>query len=85
MNEKVNFTRTVGHEIVNKTYELWQVVSSHTARRSAATNMYNSARMTTLQIMLITGHTTEKNFFRYIKVNREENAQSLSNDMFFRR
>ena len=47
--------------------------------------MYNSTIMTTLQIMLITGHTTEKNFFRYIKVNREENAQSLSSDMFFRR
>ena len=85
LNEKVVFTRTVGHEIVTQVYELWQVVSSHTARRSAATNMYNSGRMKTLQIMLITGHTTEKNFFRYIKVNREENAKTLANDMFFRK
>ena len=46
---------------------------------------YNSGRMKTLQIMLITGHTTEKNFFRYIKVNREENAKTLANDMFFRK
>ena len=30
-------------------------------------------------------HTTEKNFFRYIKVNREENAKTLANDMFFRK
>lgn len=85
LTEKVVFTRTVGHDIVTQTYELWQVVSSHTARRSAATNMYNSGRMKTLQIMLITGHTTEKNFFRYIKVNREENAKTLANDMFFRK
>ena len=85
LTEKVVFTRTVGHNIVTQTYELWQVVSSHTARRSAATNMYNSGRMKTLQIMLITGHTTEKNFFRYIKVNREENAKTLANDMFFRK
>ena len=85
LNEKVVFTRTIGHEIVTQVYELWQVVSSHTARRSAATNMYNSGRMKTLQIMLITGHTTEKNFFRYIKVNREENAKTLANDMFFRK
>lgn len=84
-NEKVSFTRTVGHEVVTDTYEQWEVISSHTARRSAATNMYNSGRMKTLQIMLITGHTTEKNFFRYIKVSREENAKSLSNDMFFRK
>lgn len=83
--DKVVFTRTVGHKVVTQTYEVWQVISSHTARRSAATNMYNSGRMKTLQIMLITGHTTEKNFFRYIKVNREENAKSLSNDMFFRK
>lgn len=84
-NEKVVFTRTVGHEVVTQTYETWEVISSHTARRSAATNMYNSGRMKTLQIMLITGHTTEKNFFRYIKVSREENAKTLSNDMFFRK
>lgn len=84
-NEKVIFTRTVGHNVVTETYEMWEIISSHTARRSAATNMYNSGRMKTLQIMLITGHTTEKNFFRYIKINREENAKTLSTDLFFRK
>lgn len=83
--DKITFTRTVGHNIVSQTYEKWQLISSHTARRSAATNMYNSGRMKTLQIMLITGHTTEKNFFRYIKINREENAKILSTDLFFRK
>ena len=62
-----------------------EIISSHTARRSAATNMYNSGRMKTLQIMLITGHTTEKNFFRYIKIGREENAKNISTDLFFRK
>lgn len=84
-NDIINFTRTVGHDVVTQSYEMWQVISSHTARRSAATNMYNSGRMKTLQIMLITGHTTEKNFFRYIKINREENAKTLSTDLFFRK
>lgn len=84
-NDKITFTRTVGHNIISQTYEKWQLISSHTARRSAATNMYNSGRMKTLQIMLITGHTTEKNFFRYIKINREENAKTLSTDLFFRK
>ena len=83
--DKVIFTRTVGHEVVTQLYEQWQVISSHTARRSAATNMYNSGKMTTLQIMLITGHTTEKNFFRYIKISREENAKTLANNIFFRK
>lgn len=85
LTETVVFTRTVGHSVITESYEMWQVISSHTARRSAATNMYNSGRMKTLQIMLITGHTTEKNFFRYIKVGREENAKTLSNDIFFRK
>ena len=84
-NEKVTFTRTVGHNVVTETYEMWEIISSHTARRSAATNMYNSGRMKTLQIMLITGHTTEKNFFRYIKIGREENAKNISTDLFFRK
>lgn len=85
LTDKVVFTRTVGHSVVTDTYEMWQVISSHTARRSAATNMYNSGRMKTLQIMLITGHTTEKNFFRYIKIGREENAKNISTDLFFRK
>ena len=85
LTDKVVFTRTVGHNVVTDTYEMWQVISSHTARRSAATNMYNSGRMKTLQIMLITGHTTEKNFFRYIKIGREENAKNISTDLFFRK
>ena len=74
-----------GHEVVTIKYKVWELISSHTDRRSAATNMYNSGRMKTLQIMLITGHTTEKNFFRYIKINREENAKTLSTDLFFRK
>lgn len=85
LTDKVVFTRTVGHNVVTDSYEMWQVISSHTARRSAATNMYNSGRMKTLQIMLITGHTTEKNFFRYIKIGREENAKNISTDLFFRK
>ena len=85
LTDKVVFTRTVGHNVVTDTYEMWQVISSHTARRSAATNMYNSGRMKTLQIMLITGHTTEKNFFRYIKIGREKKKKNISTDLFFRK
>ena len=84
-DEVVSFTRTVGHEVITQSYEVCKIVSSHTARRSFATNAYNSGRMKTFQIMLITGHTTERNFFRYIKIGREDNAKSLSADQFFRR
>jgi hypothetical protein len=34
--------------------------------------------------MLITGHSTEESFFRYIRINRQENAAILSKHPFFR-
>ena len=52
-------------------------MGTHTARRSFATNMYKHYRLPALSIMKITGHTTEANFFRYIRMTPEENAQFI--------
>lgn len=57
-------------------YEKWQLVSSHTARRSFATNLYLS-NFPTLSIMQITGHKTESAFMKYIKVTNEQHAELL--------
>jgi integrase len=57
-------------------------VTTHTARRSGATNMYK-AGLPSLSIMKITGHTTEKAFLRYICIDREENAEMLYENKFF--
>ena len=46
--------------------ERYEMITSHTARRSFATNRYDEGLKTT-SIMAITGHTTEKAFFTYIK------------------
>ena len=54
-------------------FEKWELVSSHTARRSAATNMYKSG-IPAISIMKITGHTSEKIFLDYIKISKDENA-----------
>ena len=48
----------------------------HTARRSFATNMFLDG-MPTINIMKFTGHTTETNFLKYIKITREENAEMM--------
>lgn len=63
-------------------HEKWELVSSHTARRSAATNMYK-AGIPTVAIMKITGHSSEKIFLDYIKVAGEENAEMLKSHPFF--
>nr|WP_320037199.1 hypothetical protein [uncultured Bacteroides sp.] len=83
-NEKLVFNYTKGGELVTETKEKWELVSSHTARRSAATNLYLTGRMKTYEIMQLTGHTTEKNFFRYIKITKEDASRSIAGDNFFR-
>lgn len=57
--------------------ELWEVVSSHTCRRSFCTNLFLSG-FPTLEIMKISGHTSEKNFLKYVKVSKIDTAKRLS-------
>jgi integrase len=82
-NEKILWERTVGTKVVTEIKEKWQLVSSHTARRSFATNMFLQKDIPTYRIMLITGHRSEKSFFKYIRVTREENAFTLAGHPFF--
>jgi integrase len=52
----------------------YTLMSSHTGRRSFATNMFKLG-IPTLLIMAITGHTTEKSFLGYIRMGNEDKAQ----------
>lgn len=54
----------------------WQKVTSHTARRSFATNMYQMG-VPAANLMLITGHTTESSFYKYIRTGLGENADLM--------
>ena len=56
--------------------EKYKLVSSHTARRSMATNLFISG-FPSISIMKITGHRTETAFLKYIKVTPKENAELL--------
>lgn len=68
---------TKGGRRVTTRYEKWQLVSSHTARRSFATNLYKSG-FPSISIMQITGHKTETAFLKYIKVSKQEHACLLA-------
>lgn len=57
--------------------ELYQCISSHTARRSFATNYYLQG-FPTIDLMKITGHRTEKAFMTYIRVSKLDTAKRLS-------
>jgi integrase len=63
-------------------YEKWELVSSHTARRTGLTNMYK-AGIPTYRCMMISGHKTEQVFLTYLRITQEENAQYLKDNPFF--
>ncbi len=69
-------TITKGGAKVVKTLHKWELLTTHTARRSFATNEY-LAGTPSLTIMAITGHKTEKAFLRYIRVTLEEHAHKM--------
>jgi len=60
------------------------MVTSHTARRTAATNMYMSG-LPAYNIMLITGHTSEATFRKYIKFEKEQNAELMRDNPYFQK
>jgi len=83
-DDNITYSYTRGGNIVSETKKKWELISSHTARRSAATNMYLTGRMTLLEIMNITGHTTERSFFKYIRIGSESLSKQISGDPFYR-
>jgi hypothetical protein len=78
----VTTTRTHAGKTIETTYEKCELIATHTARRSAATNMFK-AGIPSINIMKITGHTTEKSFLKYIKITEEENAELLAGHAYF--
>ena len=64
-------------------YEKWELISSHTARRTGLTNMYK-AGISTYRCMMISGHKTEQVFLTYLRITQEENAQFLKENSFFK-
>ena len=56
----------------------WELIGSHTARRSAVTNMYKSGLLDKREMMAISGHTTEKIFEDYIKLGTFEQAKRIA-------
>lgn len=83
ISEPITSKRTKGGKLIEETKKKYDLISTHTARRSFATNSFKSG-IPSLSIMKITGHTTEKSFMQYIKVNEEENALLMAENDFFR-
>lgn len=82
LKELIEVSITKGGQMIKSTTEKFNLIMTHTARRSFATNLF-MADVPSITIMKITGHKTEKNFLRYIRISQEENANKLLNHPFF--
>jgi integrase len=76
LNVEVNFKSN--EKNLNEPKYKWQYVENRTARRSFATNLVKSGKLSTRSIMLITGHLTEDSFIKYLKLTTQENAELVS-------
>lgn len=76
LNDNVTLSRTKLNIRESTTFKKHQLITTHTARRSFATNLFLSG-YPAIGIMAITGHKTEKAFMRYIKVTPEQHANKL--------
>ncbi|MFZ4414514.1 MAG: site-specific integrase [Bacteroidales bacterium] len=82
INEPITTESTKGGFKVSETTEKYNLVTSHTARRSFATNAF-LMDMPSISIMKITGHKTESAFMKYIKMSAKDNAIKMQSHKFF--
>lgn len=83
LTSKVTISKTRNGLREERVFEKWELITSHTARRTFATLAF-LAGIPVLRIMKITGHKTEAAFMRYIRISREENAVALAQHPFFK-
>lgn len=83
INAIVTKNITKGGLKVESNMKKYKLITTHTARRSAATNLY-LAGFPALSIMKITGHRTERAFLKYIRMSEEDNAYKMADSDYFR-
>jgi len=76
LTELHTIKKTRGGAKVEDTYKKFELMTTHTARRSFATNLFLQ-EFPAISIMKITGHRSEKNFMNYIKMTPHQNAEKL--------
>ena len=82
IKEPIETTITRAGKLEKTTSPKYKLISTHTARRSFATNLY-LADIPAISIMKITGHKTERSFMSYIRITQEQNADKLLTHAFF--
>ncbi len=82
IDETIKIAITRGGKTENNLFPKFDLMTTHTARRSFSTNAY-LMDIPSISIMKITGHRTERSFMKYIRISQEDNANKLANHPFF--
>lgn len=77
IDEEVLFSRTEAGVKVERWVKKYDMLGTHTMRRSFATNAFRAGVPET-SIMKITGHKTYSSFRKYIRLSDEEHAELVS-------
>lgn len=83
VNTITTVEKTIGGSKEKTTLPKYNFLVSHSARRTGASLMY-LAGIPALDVAKITGHSTERNLLKYLKIDREVAADRLSKNPFFR-
>ena len=84
INQPITTTIVKGGKQVREVNPKWKLISSHTARRSAATQLVLQG-LPEKSVMLLTGHKTHSSFATYVRLTKEENAATLKDNPFFKK
>ncbi|PNQ75201.1 hypothetical protein C1T31_03440 [Hanstruepera neustonica] len=82
IEEPITITKTVSGKKESEPVPKHNLIVSHTARRSFCTNAYLS-KMPVIDIMAISGHSTEREFYKYIRITPQERAVKIADSSFF--
>jgi integrase len=74
MKDEIKFYREIAGQTIKVTKYKFEEVSSHTCRRTFCTLKFLKG-MPAQAIMKFTGHTSERNFLKYLKLDAELTAQ----------
>lgn len=83
LNDVIHIEKTIGGKSVRTPFKKHEIIANHTGRRSFCTNAY-LADMSTIDIMAMSGHSSETVFYRYIKVTPKERLERLAKHSFFK-
>lgn len=82
IDEEVEKKLTKGGQFKIETFKKYELICTHTGRRSFCTNAYR-AGVVAQDIMTISGHSTERSFMLYLKLGDSQKAEKIGEHPFF--